>query len=173
MENYPWDQTFRALFDRCVASYRGGNGDFATYYGEADLAFLRSIGCKPREFFDFVEDFVGYGEPGAETAVLIAAVRRDYLHTIQKGEHSAHEIAQTDLPAKDAALEGVRWLPRLLRKAQAKLRGELDPDMMFCCGGDRDFFREHDIHPADFLRVVWAADHGADAERVLDYVRKH
>jgi hypothetical protein len=29
---------------------------------------------------------------------------------------------------------------------------------MYCCGGDRKFLREHGIHPADFLRHVWAAE---------------
>jgi hypothetical protein len=27
---------------------------------------------------------------------------------------------------------------------------------MYCCGGDRLFLQTHDIHPAEFLRVVWA-----------------
>jgi hypothetical protein len=170
MENYTWDQSFRSLFDRCVAAYKGGNSDFITYFDADDLAFLGAIGYKPREFYDFVEDHIDYGDPSAELAVLIAAVRRDYLLTIMKGEPSEHEISPEDLPAKDSEIEGVRWFPRILRKAQAKLRGELHPDMMFCCGGDRAFLREHDIHPADFLRVVWAADHGKDVDKVLAYV---
>ena len=33
----------------------------------------------------------------------------------------------------------------------------MDPDIMFGCGGDRAFLSEHNIHPADFLREVWAA----------------
>ena len=50
------------------------------------------------------------------------------------------------------------YLPRILAKARAKLRGELDPDIMFCCGGDRNFLKKHGaIPPADFLRHVWAA----------------
>jgi len=167
--NFTWDQTFRALFDRCVAEYKGGNEDFNSYYSSEDLAFLKSIGYKPREFFDFVEDSVDEGEPSAEAAVLIAAVRRDFLRTVQKGEISTHEISPDDLPAKDSELEGVRWLPRIIVKARAKLRGELDPNMMFSCGGDRAFLKKHDIHPADFLRVVWAA--GDNDQKILEYVR--
>ena len=31
-------------------------------------------------------------------------------------------------------------------------------DIIYCCENDRRCFREHgNIHPADFLRVVWAA----------------
>ncbi|MCX6865247.1 MAG: DUF5069 domain-containing protein [Verrucomicrobia bacterium] len=60
-------------------------------------------------------------------------------------------------------------LPRILAKARAKLRGELDPDLMFGCGGDRRFLEKHgDIHPADFLRRVWAA--GNDDGKLATWV---
>ncbi len=73
------------------------------------------------------------------------------------------------LPAKDAELEGIPWLPRLIDKAEAKLRGEMPADLMYDCGGDRQFFKKHDRHPADFLRVTWAAK--GDARKILRYVR--
>lgn len=170
MSNYAWDTTFVDLFDRCLARYRAGDADFQSYYSEADLAFLQSIGYKPREFFDFIEDHGDGGEPSLTTAVMIASVRRDYLHTVMGGELSRTEITPDQLPAKDSEMEGVRWLPRILMKARAKLRGELNPEIMYCCGGDRRFLREHDIAPADFLRAVWAA--GDDDAKVLAYVRK-
>jgi len=62
-------------------------------------------------------------------------------------------------------------LPRLIEKAKAKLRGEMPPELMYCCGGDRAFLREHGIHPADFLREVWAA--GDDTKKILQYVRQN
>jgi hypothetical protein len=40
---------------------------------------------------------------------------------------------------------------------------------MYCCGGDRAFLSKHDIHPADFLRVVWAA--GDDDQKILEHVK--
>ncbi len=62
------------------------------------------------------------------------------------------------------------YLPRILAKGRAKLRGELDPDLMFGCGGDRRFFKNHgDIHPADFLRHVWAA--GDNDQKVADWIK--
>ena len=62
------------------------------------------------------------------------------------------------------------YLPRIIKKAEAKLKGELDPDMMFGCGGDRRFLSTHgDIQPADFLRHVWAAD--GDHQKVVDYIK--
>lgn len=171
MKNNTWSTDFRTLFDRCVAHYRSGTRDFATWFASEDLAFLASIGCRPREFFDFIEDHchAGGGEPTFETALLIAAARRDYFLTIQKGKPSDRIIPPSALPAKSAALDGIVWLPRLIAKAQAKLRGEMDPDTMYGCGGDRDFSARHHVHLADLLRVVWAAD--GDDQKVLAYIR--
>lgn len=166
----PWNDRFLALFDRCCALYRGGNEDFASYYSADDLAFLGTIGYKPREFFDFVEDLCGEGEPTATTALLIAAARRDYFMVVQKGVTSDKVIGRDELPTFGDELEGMHYLPRILTKARAKLRGELDPDLMFGCGGDRKFLRDHgDIPPADFLRHVWAA--GDDDAAVAQWVR--
>lgn len=166
-----WNEQFMALFERCVERYRSGDRDFRGYYTEADLSFLRGIGYKPRELFDFVEDLVDEGEPHPSTALLIAAARRDYFLVIQGGEPSSREITASHLPTFGDELGGIAYLPRIITKARAKLRGELDPDLMFGCGGDRKFLREHGpIHPADFLRVVWAA--GEDDGRILDFVRK-
>lgn len=161
-----WNDQFLTLFRRCVEQYRGGNGDFHSYYEPADLDFLSSIGYKPRELFDFVEDLVDGGAPSESTALLIAAVRRDYFLTVQNGEHSDVEISADDVPARDETLDGLAYFPRILAKARAKLRGELHPNLMFSCGGDRGFLRDNgDIHPADFLRHVWASD-GDDAHMV-------
>lgn len=165
-----WNDQFLALFRRCVTQYENGNGDFHSYYQPEDLEFLRSIGYKPRELFDFVEDLVDSGEPTESTALLVAAVRRDYFLTIQKGELSGKETSADDIPARGDSLEGIAYLPRIIAKAEAKLRGELHPDLMFSCGGDRGFLRENgDIHPADFLRHVWAAD--GDATHIVAYLR--
>lgn len=153
-----WNDTFLALFDRCVAAYQSGNQDFETYFASADLSFLTGIGCQPREFFDFVEDLCEDAEPSASTALLVAAVRRDFFLSVQNGTLSAKRLTRDDIPTFGEELEGMAYLPRILAKARAKLRGELDPDLMFGCGGDRHFLKKHGgIHPADFLRHVWAA----------------
>lgn len=171
MDNYSWDNTFLELFDRCLARYQAGDENFNHYYSDEDQTFLKSIGYKPREFFDFVEDHAdGGGNPSKGIALMIASVRRDYLNTIMNGELSSHEITPDELPGKGEELGGIVWLPRIIVKARRKLRGELDPDIMYCCGGDRGFFRRNDIAPADFLRAVWAA--GDNDEEILDYVRK-
>jgi hypothetical protein len=164
-----WNDTYLALFDRCVATYHNGNREFETYYQPEDLQFLAAIGCQPREFFDFVEDFCEVGTPSAATALLIAAVRRDYFLTIQKGGAGGRPLTRDELPTFGDELAGIPYLPRILAKARAKLRGELDPDLMFGCGGDRKFLGTHgDIHPADFLRQVWAA--GEDDRKLAAWV---
>ena len=157
------------LFDRCVERYRGGDADFNRYYSEDDLRFLHEIGCKPRELFDFVEDHVDEQDPAPSSALLIAAVRRDYLLVVQDGTRSETEITRDDIPSFADTLDNIAYLPRIIAKARAKLRGELHPDLMFCCGGDRKFLREHGLHPADFLRHVWAS--GDDDSKIVRLVR--
>jgi hypothetical protein len=166
-----WNDSFLALFNRCVSTYQGGNHDFKTYYTSDDLEFIQSIGCKPREFFDFVEDFCEENEPSISTALLVAGVRRDYYLTIQKRKSSEKNLTASDIPTFGEELNGMTHLPRILRKARAKLRGELDPDLMYGCGGDRNFFSKHGgIHPADFLREVWAG--GSDDQKIADWVKQ-
>lgn len=170
-DSYTWATDFRDLFDRCVDRYHKGSRDYDGWFSKDDLAFLDSFGYKPRELYDFVEDHVNEDgdEPSKETALLVAAVRRDYFLVEQKGVRSKKEVPASTLPAKSAALEGFVWLPRIIAKAEAKLHGELDSDTMFGCGGDRAFLSEQDIHPADFLRVVWAA-HG-DQKKIVHFVK--
>ncbi|NJM38635.1 MAG: DUF5069 domain-containing protein [Akkermansiaceae bacterium] len=165
-----WNNTFLTLFNHCIAVYQSGDHDYEHYYTNEDDAFLASIGCQPREFFDFVEDFCGEGEPSISTALLIAAVRRDYFMTVQKGIHSSKVLSPQELPTFGDELEGMAYLPRILAKGRAKLRGELDPDIMFGCGGDRHFLKNHgDIHPADFLRHLWAA--GDDDAKMTAWIK--
>ena len=165
-----WNDQFLELFDRCFARYQSGDNDFSAYYSEEDLAYLAGIGYKPRELFDFVEDLGDAEEPSRSTALLVAAVRRDYFLVVQNSEHSSLEVTSKDVPGHGDKLEGMSYLPRLIAKARHKLRGELDPDLMFCCGGDRSFFKEHgEIPPADFLRQVWAAED--DDAKIAAYVR--
>lgn len=165
-----WNESFNELFERCLSAYQDGNSDFMSYYSEADLNFLGSIGYKPRELFDFIEDLADEGVPAQSTALLVAAVRRDYFLTEQGGIISEKQISREDVPSFGEEFEGMAYLPRIIAKAEAKLRGELDPDMMFGCGGDRKFLDDNgSIHPADFLRHVWAAN--GDTKKVAKFVK--
>ncbi len=166
-----WNEKFLELFRRCLSAYQGGNDDFMSYYSEGDLSFLAGIGCKPRELFDFVEDLADEGVPAESTALLIASVRRDYFLVIQNRETSSVEVTRQDLPSFGEEFDDIAYLPRIIAKATAKLRGELHPEIMFSCGGDRKFLRENgDIHPADFLRHIWSSD--GDPQKMADFVRQ-
>jgi len=170
-QNMTWNDTFIELFERCVAAYQAGDTDFENYYSPDDLEFLGSIGYQPREFFDFVEDFAGEGEPSLSTALLVAAVRRDYFLTVMNGQPGRGPVVNaTTIPTFGDELAGLAYLPRIIAKGRAKLRGELDPDLMFGCGGDRNFLRKNgDIHPADFLRHLWASHE--DDQKIVEWVK--
>jgi hypothetical protein len=166
-----WEQTFSDLFAPAVEKYRQGHQKAHGLVDRKGEEFLRSIGYTEQEFFDFVEDFAKGGEPTLPTALAIAAVRRDYFLQEQKGEFSTRRIAMADLPSKDAEVEGIGWLPRLIPKAEAKLRGEMPPELMYGCGGDRKFFRGNGIDPAEFLRQTWKAN--GDSAKIVEWVKSH
>lgn len=167
-----WNDHFLLLFDRCVKRYKNGEKHYPSYYDDEDLALLSGIGYRQREFFDFVEDFCDEGAPSPSDALLVASVRRDYFHTVMKGEVGKPTVTTENIPTFGEQLEGIHYLPRILAKARAKLRGELDPDLMYGCGGDRKFLRENgNVHLADFLRYVGSA--GDDDHAVVRWLRDH
>ena len=160
-----WKQSFSALFHPAVKKYQGGHTKARGLVNAKGAKFLASIGYSEQEFFDFIEDFAKAGEPTLATALKIAAVRRDYFLKEQKGKPSPHRVSMEKLPSKDAVLGGIKWLPRIIVKAEAKLRGEMPPELMYSCGGDRRFLKEYHLKPADFLKTVWKAQ-GKKAEIV-------
>jgi hypothetical protein len=164
-----WKDNFSDLFHRSVAKYRAGHRQAVGLVDAEGEKFLHSIGYNGQEFFDFIEDFSKDGVPELPTALAIAAVRRDYFLDEQKGAFSAHRLSMASLPAKDEELEGIGWLPRIIAKAQAKLKGEMPPELMYSCGGDRRFFQTHHVDPAEFLRQVWQTD-GA-AKKIAAWVK--
>ena len=169
MTSYGWTEGLRTLHEKAVDLYRGGNRDLASYFNHEETERLASVGLRPINLYDWAEDFTGAGEPDWETALLIAAARRDYFLVHQKGITSTTMTEAGELPPKDAELGGIPWLPRIIAKAACFLKGGLCQDIMYGCGGDRRFLKAHDIHPADFLRAVWAS--GGDQTKILAYVR--
>jgi hypothetical protein len=168
MIHYDFQRKFREVYERALATYKAGAKDADALISRADLTFVHSYGGRAQDFFDYAEDATNAGEPDFETALLIEMVRRDYFLTIQRGVPSPFLLLEEKMPAKTDAVRGIEWLPRIIPKAKAKLRGELPGNLMYCCGGDRRFFQAHDIHPAEFLRVVWAWE-DRDA-RIIDWV---
>ena len=170
MNHYDWPVEFRKVYLEGQKRYGAGERKPEKLFNKSELEFLNFIGCAAQEMYDFIDDLARYGEPEFETVLLVQSVRRDYLFVEQKGVHSKKQISMDDLPAKTDEADGIAWLPRLIEKARAKLRGEMPADLMYGCGGDRPFLREMNVELSEFLRLVWAA--GEDDRKVIDFVKK-
>jgi hypothetical protein len=170
MKHYEFQQSFRSLYDRAVTLYAKGQRGPETYFSAAETAFLAANGITSQNLYDYAEDHNNYGEPGFDLALGIETARRDYFLLQQQGQPSKTVLDPEKMPAKTAAVRGIEWLPRIIPKAKAKLRGELPPTLMYCCGGDRNFFKTHDINPVEFLSVVRQNEANDDA--IIDWVAK-
>jgi hypothetical protein len=169
MKNYDFANQFRALYDRAVALFAEGKRGAETFFTPEEKNFLSANGITPQHLYDYAEDHNGYaGEPGPQQALAIELVRRDYFKNAQRSQPSAQVLDDSRLPTKTDSVRGIEWLPRLIPKARAKLRGELPASLMYCCGGDRRFFKEHDILPSEFLALVWR--HEKDDDAIVDWV---
>jgi len=163
MSHYTFADQFRALYDQAVKLYAAGQRGAETFFSAEQQAFLAANGLTAQNFYDYAEDHLNGGEPGYDRALSIELIRRDYFLNVQHGRASARVLDESTLPPKDAAVQGIAWLPRIIPKTKAKLRGELPPSLMYSCGGDRRFFKTHDIHPAEFLSLVWRHENNDDA----------
>ena len=168
MKHYAFARTFHSLFEQSVARYSSGRRGTDHFFSPEEITFLSANGLTAQQLYDYAEDRNNYAEPDGETALAIECIRRDYFLTVQGGRALAVVLAAATLPPKNATVRGIEWLPRLIPKARAKLRGELPASLMYCCGGDRDFFRQHDIFPAEFLSLVWRL--GDDDAAIVDWV---
>ena len=169
MKHYDFPNQFRSIYDHAVARFAEGKRDAGMVFTPAEKTFLSSNGITPQHLYDYAEDHNKYdGEPGFSHALGIELVRRDYFLNVQGGRPSGRTLDDATLPAKTDTVRGIAWLPRLLPKARAKLRGELPPTLMFGCGGDRRFFKNHDIVPAEFLSLLWRHEH--DDAAIIEWV---
>ena len=167
-----WNDDFEQLFQDAVARYHNNPTFNEAFFTKREIVSLASIGYKPQEMFDYVEDYAQAGLPSPSTVLLIAATRRDYFLFVQQGNIPVNQplISENQLPSPADQIQGIPYLPRLIKKAQGKLCGRLSPDVMYCCSNDRKFFQEHgNIHPVDFLRIVWLAE-GNEAP-ILEFVQ--
>jgi hypothetical protein len=169
MVHYTFPAEFRALYDHAVSLYVSGRRGADTFFDPVQSAWLAANGIAAQALYDYAEDEVSQGEPGYEHAFGIELVRRDYFLNAQQGKASGVVANPDSWPGKSDAIHGIEWLPRILPKVRAKLRGELPASMMYCCGGDRRFFKAHDILPAEFLALSWR--HENDDAAVIAWVR--
>lgn len=169
MSNSNWESKFEKMFEAGVLACKAGEQQPDKLVTTRDQAFLGTIGCTAQEFFDFADDFCEYGAPDFATALAVTTIRRRYFLDVQHGIPSQFQVDPHELPPKNEALDGFRWLPRIIAKARAKLRGELDPSIMYGCGGDREFLESIGMTMPQFLQMVW--DAGQDDERIVEAVK--
>ncbi|MEQ1851367.1 MAG: DUF5069 domain-containing protein [Chthoniobacteraceae bacterium] len=170
MMNDDWKTEFRKVWDRAMEAWKAGRNSAQTMFTPADVAFLGSIGCTAQEMFDFVDDSLSYDDLDFETVFAVTAIRRDYFLDVMHGKPTGRVVPMSDLPAKSDAVDGIAWLPRLIAKARIKLRGELNPDLMYGCAGDRPFLRSHHMTLPQFLQLV--RDKGDDDRAIVDAVKQ-
>ncbi|MCC5788853.1 MAG: DUF5069 domain-containing protein [Opitutales bacterium] len=154
MPTYNYQEAFSKICEKAVDLYHQGGRNVSTYFDGQELEFIRSIGAAPIDFYDYAEDYCSSKEPDFSTFLLIQAERKNYFLYEQNGQYSTTTVREEDLPAKDDEAEGIAWLPRIIEKARAKLKGEMPSTLMYCCGGDRRFLKSIDMHPAEFLVLV-------------------
>lgn len=170
MKHYEFQKRFHELYDKATALYAKGQRGADTFFSADEKAFLQENGITPQHMYDYAEDHNNGGEPGYDTALAIELVRRDYFLNVQGGKISTVVLDEEKLPAKAESIQGIDWLPRIIPKAKAKLRGELPASLMYSCGGDRRFFKTNDIHPAEFLSLVWRNQ--SNEASIVDWVVK-
>ncbi len=169
MANTTWPRELRAIYDKAVAAYRDGKRSVDDFFTAEEKKQLAAIGLNAQIVYDYAEDAVNHGEPEWETFLLVAAARRDYFLYEMKGAAATELLDSSTLPAKTDEMDGVVWLPRVIKKARAFLQGALPSETMYGCGGDRKFFADNRVHSADFLRAVWGAK--GDDGKILEFVR--
>ncbi len=162
-----WENTFQGLFDRAVEAFEQGIREADHMFSQEDRAFLRSIGASPQEIYDFVEDWAEERVPTPDEIREVTGLRREYFIKVQDGKFESSDTISDALPSPWASMGGHQWLPRIIAKARAKLRGKLPPDIMYGCGRDRPFLEERNIGLSEFLRKVWEA--GEDDKKILAY----
>ena len=169
MSHYKYQQRLKAIWTAAVEKYQSGHQSPEGFLEDATIAELTTFGLNVMDVFDCAEDYVHGGDPDFETFLMICEARRDYFLTVQKGKLSNERLDSSKLPPKNSEMRGIVWLPRIIPKALAKLKGELPSETMYCCGGDRHFFSIYDIHPAEFLRLAWAYED--EPEKIADWVQ--
>ena len=164
-----WGNRFEHVFGQAVEKYLAGSRGAEALFSPEHATFLASLGSSPQELYDFVEDWCELGESSFGTALRITEVRAEYFFLEQYSPGSSGVITPDSMPFGQATLGGFVWLPRIITKARAKLRGEMPADMMFGCQRDRAFLKSVGVDPAEFLRVVWRA--GENEKQILEYVK--
>jgi len=142
------------IWNNAVSLYQVGNTDADCFPIENDLRLLAEFGMNKMDVFDYAEDWCLHQEPDFMTFLLVHYERWNYFTEEQESVPSSQLLDPSSLPEKTDEAKGIVWLPRIIPKAKAKLRGELPTSVMYGCGGDRLFFQTNHVHPSQFLRIT-------------------
>lgn len=165
-----WEERFRELYARARSAFEEeGARTPQECLEEGDEVFLASLGCSPQEFYDFVEDGSMAGEPSLEEVLAVTRMRREYYLEVQRGQPSRRRGVH-EFPSGTEQLGGISWMPRILAKARAKLKGELPPQLMYGCGGDRPFLESLGVGLSEFLE--WVREAGDDDRKVMERLQR-
>lgn len=167
-ESVDWVEEFQAIYQSTITAFKNGERQVDAMFTEKEEDFLRSLGATTQEVFDFAEDWCNDGEPDLETVLALTRIRRDYFLNDQQGQYSKFVKSPDLFPPREATLAGLEWFPRIIEKAKAKLYGELPPDLMYSCGGDRRFLKKVNVSPVEFLQTIREA--GDDVEHIVKFV---
>ncbi len=126
-----WKIQFREVFDAGVQRRKEGCNEPVAMFESAELAFMDSIGCTAQEMFDFCDDYVGWDDVIYDHVEALQAVRYEHFVEELDSQPASHRMETDEFPPKDAEVEGIAWLPRLIVKTRAKLAGQLPADLMY------------------------------------------
>lgn len=166
-----WNDSFMELFRNAVERYHERpQTSIERFFLPEEVKILADMGYQPAEMHAYIQEYAVKGDPSPSTILLIAAARRSFFLTQQRGiSGNARPVRAIDLPPETDDFQEIAYLPRIISKAAAKLFGTLDPAIMYYDEKDRLFLREHgNIHPADFLYLTWQA-HG-DKQKMVSAV---
>ena len=126
-----WRKKFRELFFAGVDRQQHGGQSPATMFEPDEVEFLESIGCTAQELFDFADDYVHCGDVNYDDVEAIQSMRFDFFKNHLNAQPASQAMSMDEFPTKSAEVDGIPWLPRLIVKARAKLRGDLPADLMY------------------------------------------
>ncbi|MBH52751.1 MAG: hypothetical protein CMI18_00170 [Opitutaceae bacterium] len=169
MDHYTYHTRLKEIWKKGYDDYQAGGRTPGAYLTNEDQEFLAEIGATQHDVYDFTDDFICFGAPDWETFWSVQSIRFNYFKQVMKGQPGTYIRPMAEYTPKDGEIKGISWLPRIIEKAQHKLRGELDPDIMYGCGGDRKFLKNHNLHPAEFLQLVW--NHFEDPQAIAQYLK--
>ena len=92
MDHYSYQKQLKEIWQSAVAKYESGNREPDTYFDEATLAELASVGLNTMDVYDYAEDWVTRGEPDFETFLMVCEARRDYFFKVMGSQPSAKRL---------------------------------------------------------------------------------